>query len=41
MDVGAAGDKANESYKNLDKWPRAISLIGPRVAGDGLGVPSL
>ena len=39
-DEGAAGDKANQPCKILGRWPLATFLIGPGVAGEGLGVPS-
>jgi hypothetical protein len=41
MDVGAAGDRANQPCEISSKWPLATSLIGPGVAEEGLGVPSL
>lgn len=40
-DTGAAGDKVNQPCEILDKWPLVTSLTGPRVAVEGLGVPSL
>jgi hypothetical protein len=30
--------KVNQSSKNLSKWPLAISMIGPGVAGEVFGV---
>lgn len=36
-----AGDKAKQPSEISGKWPLATSLIGPGVAGEGLGVPSL
>jgi hypothetical protein len=41
MDMGAAGDRASEPWESLGKWPLSTPLIWPRVAGEGLGVPSL
>mgnify|MGYP001408378187 CR=1 FL=1 len=34
-------ERANKPFKNLGEWPLATSPIGPGVAGEGLGVPSL
>lgn len=31
------GEKANQPCKNWSRWPLATSLIGPEVAGEGLG----
>lgn len=36
-----AGDKANQQCEISVKWPLTISPIGPEVAEEGLGVPSL
>ena len=36
-----AGDKANQPRVTSGKWPRATFPIGPGVAGEGLGLPSL
>ena len=39
MDVGAAGDKANQPCEISGKWPLATSLIGPGLAREGLEYP--
>lgn len=40
MDVGAPGDKANLPCEIAGKWALATSLIGPKVIGGELEVPS-
>ena len=39
-EIGTSREKANHPCENLGGWPLAIPLIGPVVAGEGLGVPS-
>lgn len=39
-DTGAAEEKANQPCENSGEWPLATSLVGSRVAGEGLGVSS-
>lgn len=34
-------ERVNEPCKNSGRWPLATSSIGPRVAGEGLELPSL
>ena len=41
MDAGMVGNKADQPCETSGKWPLATSPIGPGVAGEGLGLPSL